>query len=85
MLLKKTKRKKNCKRSSSSLFFVIIRIPNGENYDKIRKADIKPFSFVVKGKEPKKTPYMYIDANVGGGRYFLRMMIYFKNWKNRNS
>ncbi len=41
--------------------------PAGENYEKIRNANIKPFSFVDKQKE-KKTPFMYIEANVGGGK-----------------
>ena len=41
----------------------------GENYEKLRNQRIKPFSFLEQERKKRKVPFVYIDVNVGPGRY----------------
>lgn len=51
-----------------SLNFNLSRIPTGENYEKLRKENVKPFSFLSEEKQKKEKPFVFIDVNVGLGR-----------------
>ena len=52
-------------------------MPAGENYEKIRNANIKPPSFVNEKREKKK-PFVYIDANLGHGKFvFICLIVKF--------
>jgi len=44
------------------------RKPAGENYEKIRKANIKPFSFVDNLRQKRNPPFVHIEINVAPGR-----------------
>ncbi len=46
-----------------------LRIPVGENYEKLKNARIVPPSFVTEEKQKRKPPFVYIDANIGHGKY----------------
>ncbi len=43
-------------------------IPAGENYHRIREANIQPPSFLQKKKSVKKAPFIHIDINVAPGK-----------------
>jgi len=40
----------------------------GENYERLRNANIKPFSFVDNPRYKRKAPFVYIEINVAPGR-----------------
>eukprot|EP00743_Colponemidia_sp_Colp-15_P005230 GILK01005627.1.p1 GENE.GILK01005627.1~~GILK01005627.1.p1 ORF type:complete len:709 (-),score=133.13 GILK01005627.1:161-2095(-) len=45
------------------------KIPAGENYDKVKSAPIKPFSFLQEQRVLKRPPpLLYVDVNLGPGR-----------------
>jgi len=46
----------------------IEKIPSGENYERIKNANIKPFTFVLNPRAKRSPPFVYIDANVGPGK-----------------
>jgi len=47
------------------------KISLGENLERLKKENIKPFSFLTdEGKTQKSKPFVYIDVNVGPGRFF---------------
>jgi len=58
MLWMRTKKKKEA----------LERKPAGENYEKLRNANIKPFTFVNKEKKHRNPPFVYVDVSVGPGR-----------------
>ena len=46
------------------------RISVGENYLKLKKENVKPFSFLKEDSKNKKNkPFVYIDVNVGLGKF----------------
>ena len=46
------------------------KISLGENLEKLKKENVKPFSFLTEeGQKKKSKPFVYIDVNVGPGRF----------------
>ena len=40
----------------------------GENYEKLKKEKVKPFSFVENPRNKRNAPFVYIEINVAPGR-----------------
>mmetsp|Transcript_48538 Transcript_48538/g.113644 ORF Transcript_48538/g.113644 Transcript_48538/m.113644 type:complete len:426 (+) Transcript_48538:30-1307(+) len=56
------------RKQKEELALAMEHVPCGENYERLRRMPVEPFSCFYRPRSARTAPLMYVDVNVGNGR-----------------